>query len=478
MPISLIQRYKSLSKVKRATFWITLCSFLQRGISFITVPIFTRMLTTAEYGSVSVYQSWEMVAAYIVTLGVTYGGLNNAMIKYKEDREGYTSSVVGLVLAMGALWAALFLSLSDYVSAFSGLPLTLLVLLIIEVISLGIYDIWISRLRFDFDYRRTVAASLLLAISAPALGVALLFVMTDKVLARIAGFVLVEFAFAVLLGTAMLKRGKKLFCAKYWKFTLLFNVPLLPHYLSQVILSSSDRIMIGAMCSPSDAGVYSIAYTSGMIITLLTSSLNSTVMPWLYRRLEDRSYSRIRKTGIVLLGGIATVILGMDALAPDIVAILAPEEYGEAMMLVPVISASVFFMFVYSYCSNIELYYEKTRMAAIASILAAILNIALNLIFIPMFGYTAAGYTTLVCYVVMAFAHYAFANHVTKSIAGEKVLDGRGIWGLGIVFCFASIAFSCLYGLPAVRYGLVIAIVLLAIWKRNAVVSLVEKGLS
>ena len=201
-------------------------------------------------------------------------------------------------------------------------------------------------------------------------------------------------------------------------------------------------------------------------------------MPWLYRRLEDRSYSRIRKTGIVLLGGIATVILGMDALAPDIVAILAPEEYGEAMMLVPVISASVFFMFVYSYCSNIELYYEKTRMAAIASILAAILNIALNLIFIPMFGYTAAGYTTLVCYVVMAFAHYAFANHVTKSIAGEKVLDGRGIWGLGIVFCFASIAFSCLYGLPAVRYGLVIAIVLLAIWKRNAVVSLVEKGLS
>ena len=436
------------------------------------------MLTTAEYGSVSVYQSWETVAAYVVTLGVTYGGLNNAMIKFKDDREGYVSSVVGLVLAMGTIWALLCISLSDYLSALSGLPMTFLVFLIVEVVSRGIYDIWVSRLRFDFDYRKTVAASLLLAICTPALGVALVFVMIDKVLARIAGFVFIELSFAVVLGAAMLRRGKRLFCAEYWKFTLFFNVPLLPHYLSQVILSSSDRIMIGRMCSSSDAGVYSIAYTAGMIMTLLTSSLNSTVMPWLYRRLEERSYGRIRKTGIMLLGGIAVVILGVDALAPDIVAILAPAEYGEAMGLVPVISASVLFMFLYSYCSNIELFYEKTWMASIASILAAILNVMLNLVFIPMFGYVAAGYSTLVCYVAMAFAHYVFAQHVTKSIAGEKALDGRGVWGLGLVFCLASIAFTCLYSFPAMRYGLVTVIVLFAIWKRKAIVSMVKEGLA
>ena len=475
---ALRQRYKSLSKVRRATLWITLCSFLQRGVSFITVPIFTRMLTTAEYGSVSVYQSWEAVAAYLVTLGVTYGGFNNAMIKFKDDREGYASSVVGLVLAMGALWAVLCLSLSDLISAFSGLPLALLVLLFVEVVSRGVYDIWVSRMRFDFDYRKTVAASLLLAVGAPVLGVMLVFVATDKVLARIAGFVLVELTLAVVVGIAMVRRGRTIYRGEYWKFTLLFNVPLLPHYLSQVVLSSSDRIMIGNMCSASDAGIYSIAYTTGMIMTLLTSSLNSTVMPWLYRKLDERSYDRIRKTGVVLLGGIAVVILGVDALAPDIVAVLAPAEYGEAMGLVPVISASVFFMFVYSYCSNIELFYEKTRMATVASILAALLNIVLNLVFIPMFGYVAAGYSTLACYVAMAFAHYVFAQRVTKSVAGEKALDGRGIWGIGFAFCLTSIAFSCLYGLPAVRYGLVVAIALFSIWKRRAIVSMVREGLA
>ena len=474
----LVMRYQMLSKAKRATLWITLCSFLQKGISFITVPIFTRVLTTADYGSVSVYQSWESVATYIVTLGITYGGFNNGMIKFGDDKEGYTSSVAGLVFVMGAFWSVLCFAFSGRASAFSGLSKTLLALLFVEVVSRGIYDVWVSRMKYDFEYKKMVAASLFLAIASPALGVALVFVASDKVLARVAGFVLVELAFALVLTVVMLRRGKRLYRGSYWKFTLLFNLPLLPHYLSQVILSSSDRIMIGNMCSASDAGVYSIAYTAGMLMTLLTTSLNSTVVPWLYRKLDEGAYDRIRKVGVMLLSGIAVAIIGVDALAPDIVSILAPTEYSEAMGLIPVISASVFFMFVYSYCSNIEFFFEKTWLATVASVSAAILNITLNLVFIPVFGYVAAGYSTLICYAAMALAHYVFAQRVAETNCSVKALNGKAVWGLGGAFCAASVAFSCIYGFPAARYGLVLTIVALIIWKRKAIVSLAKEGLS
>lgn len=103
-------------------------------------------------------------------------------------------------------------------------------------------------------------------------------------------------------------------------------------------------------------------------------------------------------------------MLVVDILAPEVVAILAPGEYSEAMTLVPVIAASVFFMFMYSYCSNIEFYYEKTGLAAVASVLAAVLNVILNAVFIPLFGYRAAGYTTLACYVALGAAHYIFSQ--------------------------------------------------------------------
>jgi len=113
---NLTRKYRNLSEVKKATIWITACSFLQRGISFITVPIFTRLLSTSEYGAFSVYQSWETVAIYLVTLGVTYGGFNNGMIRYSDDKEGYTSSVMGLVLSVSLLWIGVSFVFSETVS--------------------------------------------------------------------------------------------------------------------------------------------------------------------------------------------------------------------------------------------------------------------------------------------------------------------------------------------------------------------------
>ena len=446
------EKYDGLSKVKKATLWITFCSFLQRGLSFITVPIFTRLLSTADYGSVSVYQSWEMVALYLATLGVTYGGFNNGMIKFKDDREGYTSSVVGLVVTLGSLWIVLCYVLSGKIVALTGMPLALVSLLFVEVVVKGIYDIWVSRMKFDYEYRKLVPASLILSIAVPVLGVLFVVMASDKVLARVLSFVLVEAAFAVVLGGCMIKRNKRLFKWEYWKFTLLFNIPLLPHYLSQVVLSSSDRIMIANMCSVSDAGVYSIAYSVGMLMTLLTNSLNSTVVPWLYRMLEAGEIKRIGKKSILIFGALATVVLFVDVLAPEVVTILAPGEYGEAMVLVPVIAASVFFMFMYSYCSNIEFFYEKTGLAAIASVLAAVLNVVLNVVFIPLFGYRAAGYTTLACYVALGAAHYVFSQRVVRVKAGSVALDGRAVWGLALVFVAMSIVLPVLYPHPIIRY--------------------------
>lgn len=448
-----LKRYRAMSKVKKATLWITLCSFLQRGLSFITVPIFTRLLSTSDYGSVSVYQSWEMVATYLATLGVTYGGFNNGMIKFKDDREGYTSSVAGLVLALGVLWVVLSRVLSGNVVALSGMPLTLVSLLFVEVVVKGIYDIWVSRMKFDYEYRKLVPASLVLSVAVPALGVLFVVMASDKVLARILSFVLVEAAFALILGGCMLKRSKTLYKWEYWKFTLLFNIPLLPHYLSQVVLSSSDRIMIANMCSAADAGVYSIAYSVGMLMTLLTNSLNSTVVPWLYRTLDAKKLKRIDRMSVSLLGALALIVVFVDILAPEVVGILAPGEYSEAMTLVPVIAASVFFMFMYSYCSNIEFYYEKTRLAAIASVIAAVLNLGLNAVFIPMFGYRAAGYTTLICYVALGAAHYAFSQRVTRDKTGASALNGIAIWGLSLVFVGISLVLPLLYPHPIIRYA-------------------------
>jgi O-antigen/teichoic acid export membrane protein len=92
----IIKKYKNLPDGVKASLWFTICSILQKGISFITVPIFTRMLSTEEYGVISLFSSWQSVLSIFATLNLSYQIFNNGMVKYENDRDGYTTAMLGL----------------------------------------------------------------------------------------------------------------------------------------------------------------------------------------------------------------------------------------------------------------------------------------------------------------------------------------------------------------------------------------------
>ena len=101
-----IEKYKSMSVQARAALWFVACSFLQKGISFITVPIFTRLLSTDQYGTYSLYLSWLQILTIFTSLYLYNGVLDNAMAKFKDDRDRYISSMQGLTLVIWAIVCA------------------------------------------------------------------------------------------------------------------------------------------------------------------------------------------------------------------------------------------------------------------------------------------------------------------------------------------------------------------------------------
>ena len=78
-------------------------------------------------------------------------------------------------------------------------------------------------------------------------------------------------------------KGKTFFSRRYWSYALKFNVPLLPHYLSLTLLSSSDRIMISNMVGAEEAGIYNLAYSISMIMSMFNTALLQSIEPWIYR---------------------------------------------------------------------------------------------------------------------------------------------------------------------------------------------------
>ena len=98
----MINRYRTIPVAAKASLWFIFCSVLQKCVAMLTTPIFTRLMSTEQYGQFTVYNSWLQIFTIFVTLRLNYAVFNKGMSKYKDDRDGYTSTMqtVTFVLAL------------------------------------------------------------------------------------------------------------------------------------------------------------------------------------------------------------------------------------------------------------------------------------------------------------------------------------------------------------------------------------------
>ena len=98
-----LNKYKNLPVQIKASFWFLICSFLQKGITVITTPIFTRLLSTSDYGQFTVFSSWLDICSVFVTLRLYYGVFVQGLVKFDKNRSAFASSMQGLSLRTGFL---------------------------------------------------------------------------------------------------------------------------------------------------------------------------------------------------------------------------------------------------------------------------------------------------------------------------------------------------------------------------------------
>ena len=249
------------------------------------------------------------------------------------------------------------------------------------------------------------------------------------------------------------RKGKSFYNREYWKYSVLFNIPLIPHYLSGSILNQGDKIVIQKIQTESEVAFYSVAYSVGMLTQLITNAIAQAVTPWIYKKLEEKEYRDINPALNALMIFVCSGCVAMMLFAPEIVKIFAAKQYSQAINVIPPISASVFFIFVYNIFSNFEFYFEKRAFITIASGFSAIVNIVLNIIFVPVYGYVAAAYTTLACYALYSFLHFLFSNAICLKKSGEgKVFTADILITCSVVLVFSCIISTMLYRNIVVRY--------------------------
>lgn len=146
--------------------------------------------------------------------------------------------------------------------------------------------------------------------------------------------------------------------------------------------------------------------------------------------------------------------------APEVIKIFAGKNYYEAIYIVPPVALSVYFIFIYSLFSNVEYYFQKTKLIALATSVCAILNLLLNYIFIDLFGYYAAGYTTLISYIFLSVLHYIFYRRLLSNMTIHSLYNIKGIFIISVILIIIMMMAAFSYKVTFIRYLLVVCIVI------------------
>lgn len=459
----------NMSESAKSAIVYTMATLFSRGLAIITVPIFTRIMSTDQIGVVSLYNSWYTMISAVATLSLTSGGYMVALKEYPNERNQYQSSVLTLTSIIAILIALVYFAFSSFWNTLIGLPSSLVVLMLIGFFVAPARDFWFLRQRYEYKYKLAGIVSIGSALAASALSVVAVLKISQQdagstAEGRLFANYFVLYGVSAVIWLITMLRGKTFYNKDFWKLSLSLSIPLIGYSLAAQILNVSDRMMIGQMVNNSAVGIYSTLYTVSSISLMVWQAIHSSFVPYLFKSLESKN-TGIKKISLQLMILYAGVAVALTYLAPEIVRILATEEYYEAIYIMPPIAAGVFFTAFANIYSDIAVYYKKTKYVMYPAAIAALVNLVLNYIFIKAYGYMAAAYTTLFSYILMALFQGLWARKLCKEngIEGSTIFEDHKLMALAIATTLLCLLGIALYKFYIIRYLSVVIMAVLSI---------------
>lgn len=465
MPV--ISKWRGLPVEVKASIAYTICNILQRSMSFITLPLFTRLLTPEEYGQASVYASWSVIVSVFVSLYLPYGTFATAMVKFEKRRDEYVASADAICLLMGIVFVTIYYPFRERFNIFFELPTYLILVMVLEIIANTAIQCWSAKQRYEYKYQSVIVVTLLISILSPILAYIFIVNSDEKGYARILGGALGNIVIGIIFWFFNWKRGKYLYIKEFWLYAISFNIPLIPYYLSQMVFNQSDRIMISQLVGTDKSGIYSVACNLGMALTFLLNSINNSYVPWLYRKMKERDWKANQSISFYIAVLLASLFLVVILFTPEIILVLAGKSYYEAVWIVPPVAMSMLALLYSQFVVNVQFYYQQRSNLIMGMICSGIVNVVLNYVFIPICGFIVAAYTSLFCYIMNVCLYYYFYKKIRRDKdISEELINIKKLLTLALLFVLAGFGAMFLYPYFAVRM-LAVVIICGSMWYKR-----------
>lgn len=452
-----------------------LANIIIRSTSLITAPIFTRILTTSDYGIASNFMAWLGIGSVLIGLGLPYS-IGNANLDFPSKLDKYLASIqtLGTFLAIPVLCLAIIFK--EELSDFMELDPIMVVLIFIHLLFLPSLIYAQERYKFKLLFKQNIFISIFSSLGAVIFCLVFILYVFDeqRVYGRIIGLIFPLFLMGIFFYLKILRNGWNKNMKKYWAYALKISLPMIPHSLAMVVLTQVDRIMIIKYIGTSEAGIYSFGFSYAILLMLFSNATIQAFQPWLYETYKLKKIQSIKKVNSIIAVSMCILTLFIIAFAPEAIKILGAKDFWAAKWVVAPIAIGTLFQYLSNTYSIMELYHKKTIYVALVSVLTGIINYVLNVTFIPVFGYIAAAFTTFVSYLIMALMHLHFYRKVAKT----AVFNDKFIWVIAILTAIISFVIMSLYDYFYIRLLFFMLVLLsLRLYKRKLISKLFKYSL-
>ena len=406
---------------KKASTYYLVGNLFNKGMSFLTVPIFSRILSTSDYGIVNTYNSWIAILSMVMGVAL-HMGIRAAFIDYEKKMDDFMSVTTTFTIESGMVLSAIVFTVSYLIKI--NVTTTLIGLCLLQGLAAALVQNYSMYLMMQYRYKfRTTLMVLPNLISVIVSIIAILFVVNkDRLyMGRIVPTAFVYIFFGLLICLLVYRKSHMFHNKEFLKYGLAISAPLVLHGIALNILSQSDRTMITWLANASQTGIYSLIYNFSMLATVITTSLEGVWVPWFMKRYQANRIDEINRFATDYVHLMTYSMIGIILIGPEVVHLLASEKYWGGIVIIPPVVLSNYLVFIYTLYVNVEHFHKKTPYITVNTIIAAVVNIVLNYILIPYYGYVAAAYTTLASYLMALILHAGFAKKLNKEIYPIKM---------------------------------------------------------
>ncbi len=408
---------------------------INSAIPFILLPFLTRWLGAADFGIVGVY------VALVNVLGVLVGLSTHGLVSVVYYRDGpeamppHVGAALGVVATMASAMMALVWLFRGFVARESGIDEAWLWTIVAAAAGQFVVFVVLAAFQTRQQPFRYGAMQISYALLLFALSIVLIGEADMGWRGRLLGQATAA-TIAAALGLVWLSRtGAISWSMRRWPMgaAFAFGLPLIPHALGAVAMSSVDRLALGSGVGPAAVGRYYVAVQLASVLVVVATALNQAWLPWLYERLA-RNDDAARRTVVKATYGVFALIAlagaGLALVAPWLVPLIAGPGFEAAVgilrLLGPASALSAMYLFVAGY-----LFYEKrTGVLSGVTVTVAVIQIALSFALVRSGGTHGVATATLVSMGLYFAATWAAAQWVhpmpwLAALTGRRTMEPR-----------------------------------------------------